>query len=138
MALSTADGQSHPNTARGIDTIGEVLKTRLLLVHAGLGIQSGIAVKAGGGKLRGGGVWEEITCDLLNGELVEGEITIDGVDHPVTILPSIWPHGITQESIAVGITCHVQPVTRPAFSKVGRGQKTVNKAEIGQIRVGQT
>ena len=107
VALSAADGEAHPHAAGGVHAVGEVLKTRLLLVHTRLGVQRSIAMETAGGELCERRLRQQIPSDLLDGELVKRQVAVDGVDDPVSIAPSIRAQAISEKAVAVGVAGHV-------------------------------
>ena len=50
-------------------------------VHAALGVRERLAVEAGGNFLRVRGVWQKVTRELLDAELIEWQVAVDCVDH---------------------------------------------------------
>src|SRR5687768_11906647 len=118
MTLSAADGQAHPDAARCVDAIGQVLKTSLLLVHTRFGVAGGVAMKAGGNELSGVRIRQQITRELLNRELIVWQIAIDGVDDPIPKAPRILANLVPEEAITVGVAGGIKPVASPALAKV--------------------
>ena len=77
-----------------------------------------IAMEAGGQFLFWRRVFEEVTCKLLNRELVERKVAVEGSDHPVTPRP-IRTCRILLVSVGVRVTSGIQPPHRHAFTVMG-------------------
>jgi len=66
-----------------------------------------------------GVLWlHDITGDLQSGELVIGQVLIEGVDQPVAIGPGVIPRFVVFEAVAFTETHHIQPVSCPALAVV--------------------
>ncbi len=87
-------------------------------------------MKAGGGELLMRGIRQQVARDLLDGELIEGHVAIHGVDDPIAIAPGVRTQAVAEETVAVGIACHVQPVPSPAFPEIGRGEKSIHNGGV--------
>ena len=71
------------------------------------------------------GLRQHVAGDLLDGELAERHVFIQGVDDPVAVLPHRPPQ-IFFVTVGVGIAGQVKPRRRPALAKVRRGQQAVH------------
>src|SRR5689334_13630515 len=87
MALGTTQRQTQEDNARGGHAIDHPFDAELLGIVSPLRIEQRIAMKAGGYLLLDCGARQEVAGKLLDHELVEGEIAIEGADHPVPVLP---------------------------------------------------
>ena len=77
-----------------------------------------------------GGNGHQIAGKLLDHELVVREIAVVGVDHPIA--PGVLIAGkILFVAIAVGITGGVEPVPRPLFAEVRRGEQSIDLLFVG-------
>src|ERR1051325_4157886 len=76
-------------------------------------------------------VRKQIARELLDGELIERLIAVEGFDDPITVVISARPDTIDLVTGAVGITSKVQPVPAPPFAKVWRGEQPINELLVG-------
>src|SRR5262249_9775457 len=98
VALGAADCQAKKDAAGGVHAIDDRFDAELLEVYSPFLVDERIAVEAGGDLLRQRRAGEQIAGNLLDGELVEGEIAIQGIDDPVAVLPD-RPRGIDIEPV---------------------------------------
>ena len=83
VALGAAHGQPHKGGPHGVDPIHHVLVEVLVRIGAALVIGHVVAHEASGHPLTDGRIGQEIARQLLDGELIEGLVGIEGIDHPV-------------------------------------------------------
>ena len=71
-----------------------------------------------------------VGCNLLNDELVVGQVVIEGSNDVITVCKSIWVTSIFDKDIAfgIGIAGQVEPVTAETFAEMGAGQETVDES----------
>ena len=67
-----------------------------------------------------GGIRKQISGELLTGELVKGQVVVEGIND-VVALGGDTVILVTMITAGVGIAHEVEPVHRHAFTKVGRG-----------------
>ena len=60
--------------------------------------------------------------DLLLHELVEQQVAVECLDHPVAIPPRIRPHGIKLKPVGLGEPGQIEPVLSPPFPVTGRSE----------------
>ena len=130
VALGTIESGAKENRGSGVDPVKNLVHAVFLRMHAGLDVTGGGAVEAGGNALGRGGVGQQITGDLLDDKLVKGHISIEGVNHPVTVGPAIAKL-VGLETIAIGVARQIQPRTCPALSITRRGQQLVDHIPVG-------
>src|SRR5262245_15777225 len=116
MTLSASDSESEPYGADGVDLIYDFFITKLLDVDAAFAVGQRVAVEAGSDLLIHSRVREQIAGDLFNGELIEGQIAVERLDHPVAVTPRVRPHPVLFEAVAVGVTRQIEPVPRPLLA----------------------
>ena len=85
VALGAADGQAEPDGAGGVDPVDDGGDAVFLRIDAPLAVGQGVAVEAGGGLLGERGLGQQVAGELLDGELVERHVAVEGVDDPVAI-----------------------------------------------------
>ena len=122
VALSAAYRQSQPDAAGGVQSIDNGLDPKLLLVRPALGTRQGVAMKTCRDLLLDAGILQQITRQLFTGKPIKRKVTIEGIDHPVTISPGKRTNPIFLVAIAVGVARQVQPVPPPALAEMGRSQ----------------
>ncbi len=118
MASGAVEGQAEPDGCGRFDAIGNIFGCIFFWNDAAFGIPAMVAVEPGGDALLGGGIGEQIACDLFDGHAVEGRVLIELLDDPVP--PS--PHGafaIALVSVGVGVACGVEPTCCEVFTEVG-------------------
>ena len=73
---------------------------------------------------------EDVAGDLEAGELVVGEVTVEGVDDPVAIAPGIRPELVELEPVALAVAGEVEPEPRPADAVAGRCEEPVDQVLV--------
>ena len=58
---------------------------------------------------------DEIAGQLQDRELVEGEITVEGVDHPLPVSPHL-AEVVEVDAVGIGVAGVVEPVPRPVLT----------------------
>ena len=84
-------------------------------------------VEGGGGERLGIAGPKFVAGDLLADEAVVGLVFIEGLDDVIAIAPRVWAKGVVLEAIALGVAREVEPVARPAFAVVRRGEQPVDE-----------
>ena len=87
VALRAAHGKAHPHGSQRSGAIQHLLIAELFGIGAALAIGERVAIEAGGHQRVEIAIRQQVAGELLDGELVEGEIAIERVDHPVAIAP---------------------------------------------------
>jgi hypothetical protein len=130
MALSTADRHAQPDRARRIDAIDDGIKTEFQRIDPAFLVDHRIAMEAGGDPLPDRRFRQHVAGQLLDGELIERHIRIDGLNDPI----AIGPHragSVFLVAVGVGISCQVQPAACPAFAVQRRSQQSIHQFFIG-------
>ena len=73
---------------------------------------------------------QQVARQLLNGELIEGQVSIQGVNDPLTISPGNGAEEVLQIPVAIRVVCQVEPPARPVFAKMARLQQAVHDTFI--------
>ena len=132
VALGAADGEAEPDGAGGGDAIEDAVDAELFFVDAAFLVDLGVAMEAGGDFLAFGGVGQEVAGELLDGELVEGHVGVEGVDDPVAEFPDL-AGGVDGIAVAVGVAGLVEPPAAPAFAVVGALEEAVDEFGVGLV-----
>jgi hypothetical protein len=75
-------------------------------------------------------VRQQIAGELFEGELVERQVAIEGLDDVVTIGPD-RARGVLFVTVAVGITRRVEPVPAPALPVMRRRKQAFDEFVLG-------
>ena len=132
VALRTGERGSQPDRTRGVYPVDENIKVSLVFVDAGFLVEHRVAVEPGRHLLRGSGVGEQVAGDLLDSELIERHVLVQGANYPVAITPD-RPGAVFPEAVGVGVARQIEPGPRPALAEVRRGEQAIHQA---LVRVG--
>ena len=69
-------------------------------------------------------------ANLLDDELVVGQVAVERVDDPVAVEPDL-ARLVLLVAVAVGVAGRVEPVPRPALAVVRRGEQPVDQLLVG-------
>ena len=111
--MRATSGQTQPNAAHRGDSIDHCIKTILKWIDPTFFIEHRVAMESGGGSLTGRRVGKHVAGDLLNRELIERHVTIEGLNHPITIRPDVTIL-VGLVAVAIGIAGCIKPGARPA------------------------
>lgn len=128
MTFGATGGQPEPDGGRGADPVDRGFATVFFLVHSTFLIGEGVSMEAGGDFLGEIRIGQEVAGELLDRELVEGKVPIDGVDDPVAVKVGIRAGGIFFVAIAIGVAGQVEPMAAPAFAKVWGSQELIDES----------
>ena len=87
-------------------------------------------MEAGGNQLVHRRVRQQVTRDLLERELVEGQVAVERVDHPVAVGPHLAVV-VDVDAMGVGIARGVQPVASAVLAVALGGEQDVKVALVG-------
>ena len=127
VAPGTAHREPEPGLPRGLHPIDHRLHPPLLGDDPALAVDAVIAVEPGRHALLGRRPRQHVAGELLDGEPVEGEVAVVGVDHPVAPRP-VGAAGVGLVAVAVGIARGIEPLQRHPFAEVRAGQQRVDVA----------
>ena len=125
VTAGAAHGQAQPDRGGGLDPIHDIFHPVFLGNDSAFPISPVVAIEGAGDPLIQRGVRQHVACDLLDGEVVEGEIPVEGVDHPVAPAPHA-ALGIGLVAVGVGIAGGVQPTNGHALPVAGRVEQPVD------------
>ena len=89
VAARAAHRQAQPDGRRGFDAIDDVLDGVLFGDDAAFGVGAMIAIEAGGDVLLERGIGQQIAGQLLDRELIERQVAVVGLDHPIAPPPHV-------------------------------------------------
>ena len=130
MALGAAHGKSQKHRARRRHPVTHRFHTELFRVGPALFVDERIAVEPGGDLLFEARIFEQVTRELFEDELIVRQVAIDGVDHPVAVLPDVAGR-VDREPVRIGVPGRIEPMPSPALAIVGRGEQLVDEPVIG-------
>jgi hypothetical protein len=87
VALRALNGHAENALADGVHAVEHRLHAELFGLDAAFFVDHRIAQKAGGDFLILRGIRQQIAGNLVDDELVVGQVAVEGVDHPVAIEP---------------------------------------------------
>ena len=125
MTTRTQKTHAHPNLSSGCDAINDIFSPVFLIDHTTLNGNRVVAVKSGGNFLVQISIRQEITCKLFDGKLIKRQVTVVGIDHPVTPGPHAAVR-VVLVTIGIGIAGGIKPVTRHVFAITRRSQQAIN------------
>ena len=126
VALGAGHRQPQPRRARRVDTVEEVVEPLLFGDRAPLAVQEVIAVEAAGDLLLVGRVRQQVAGQLLDRELVERHVGVEGFHHPVAPdpLPGV---AILLKAVGVGVARGIEPGERHPLAVVRARQQPVDQ-----------
>ena len=130
VALRALDGHTQHGFADRIHAVEHGFHAELLGVHAAFLVGHGVAEKAGGDNLILAGAGQQVPGDLIDDELVVGQVAIERPNHPVTIEPDL-SRLIFLEAVGIGVARGIEPNPSPALAVMGRREQPVNLLLVG-------
>ena len=134
VAFAAGHGRSEPGGGGGAHAFRLVFGDVFGVLDAAFLGDLVEAVVGGGDLLWQGGIGQQVAGDLLDGELIEGLVGVEGVDDIVAIgrggafLVAVVADG-------VGIAHRIEPGHRHAFAEMGGGEQFVDDLTDSGLRV---
>ena len=122
VALGALGGDAEDAFADGVDAVEDTFDSELLGLGSAFFIGHGVAKVSGGDDVVLSCVWEEVTGDLADDEVVVSHVGVDGIDDPVAVEMHL-AREVFFVSGGVGVAGDVEPFAAPFFSVVGRGEE---------------
>ena len=129
VALCAGDGGAHPDGHGGVDAVDDGGVAEFFVAGAALVLGHGVAMEGGGDELVLGGLGEEVAGELVDGELVEGLIAVEGGDDPVAPGPD-FAGLVGGVAGGVGVAGEVHPLGGPVFAVGGLGEVVVDDGGV--------
>ena len=107
--------QPHPGLRGGGGPLDRVAEHELGIDGAAFARSDIVAIEACGHQLVLGWIGEKISRQLLHGELIEGQIAVEGPDHPIAIGPDLT-FIIQVEPVGIGVARDVEPMAPHLFA----------------------
>ena len=126
VAAAAIVGETHPDGSDGLGHVHDVVDAVFLGDASAFPIDGVVAEEAGGEFLLEGGIGNEVAGDLPDGEVIVGEVFVEGLDDPV----APGPHGplvVALEAIGVGVASSFEPGPCHSFAEGGVGEEAVDE-----------
>ena len=133
VAFSAIQCEAKPRGAHRRDAILHRLHAILFFIATALVVQLGVAVEAGGDLLGQRWLRQEIAGELIDGELVEGLVPVEGIDDPFTVRPD-GTRQIHLIAVGVGVARQIQPAPCHVLAVVRRREQSVHQLFVGLRR----
>ena len=130
VALGAGDGEAEPVGGGGVDAVEEGDVALFFGDGAALAVEEVVAVERGGDALVDGGIGQEVAGELLDAELVEGLVGVEGADDPVAPDP-LEGVAVLLEAVGIGVARGIEPGQRHAFAVVRGGEQAIDEAFVG-------
>ena len=133
VALGAARGQPHPHRGRRVRAVEDVLDPVLLRDRAALEVDHVVPVETGRQQLLRRRIRQQVAGKLVDGELVERLVRVEGVDHPVAPAPH---EALVVDVVAVrvGVAGRVQPGARHVLPVALGREQPVHETLVGVRR----
>ena len=82
------------------------------------------------------GVWQQVASELLDGELIKGQIGIEGAHQPVAIRPD-RARLVGFIALRIRVTGQVEPDRSPALAEARRFEQAVHNVLMGCTAAGE-
>ncbi len=129
VALGALDRQAEDALADRVHAVEHGLHPELLGIDAPFFVEHRVAQKTRGDDLVLRRMRQLVAGDLLDDELIVGQVAIQGADDPVAIEPDL-PRLVLFVAVGVGIARGVEPDPPPALAVVRRRQQPVDLPRI--------
>ena len=117
VTLSTPERQAQPDRASRRNSIDHRVKAVLVRVDATLFVEHRVPMKTRGDPLRGRRAGKHVSGQLLDRELIERHVRVEGVDDPVAVRPD-RSGPVLFVAIRVRIPRQVEPQSPPPLAIV--------------------
>ena len=134
VTLATAHGHAHPGRGDVAHAIAQIFLNVFLCLRPAFPGGQEQAVVAGGDLLLAGGAGHEIAGDLIDGELIERLVAVEGVDAPVAPGPDL-ARVIAVEADGVAVAHQVHPHDRHALAVARRGEQPIDHLVVRVARL---
>src|SRR5690606_41548495 len=119
VTLHTYQGYSMPRLGGSSNPVQVGCNSELLVVGAPFIVGHRVAVKGSSDVFGFRRMRENISRQLFYGEPIEGHIVIEGLYHPIPVLPDL-PVQVLFVSFGVSVSRYIQPHRSPLFTETLR------------------
>jgi hypothetical protein len=125
VTAAAAERQAQPDGGGRLDAVGDIFDGVFFGDDPALGVAAVVAIEAGRDLLVERRTGQQVPGDLLDRELVERHVSVEGLDHPVA--PP--PHdslAVALVAAGVGVAGGVEPRHGHPFAIAGRSQQPID------------
>ena len=126
VALAAAHRRAHPRAHGRVDAVDDRHRAKLLVDRATFAVAERVAVEGRRDPVVERRIRQQVTGQLLERELVERHVGVEGLHHPVAPAPNC-PRRIIGVAGAVGIAGQVEPLPGHVLAIAVVGQQTVDE-----------
>ena len=119
VAAGASHRQPQPDGRSRLYAIDHIFDGVLFGNDSAFPIAAMVAIETAGDLLLESSVWQHVSGDLLNRELIEGHVLVEGINDPIAPPPHA-SLGIRLIAVGIGISRRIQPAARHLLG-VARG-----------------
>ena len=134
VADGAAGGHAEEELAEGFGAVAGVEDFVFLVDDAAFVGGDVAAAEAGGDLLLQRGVGEQVAGELLDDELVERHVVVEGADDPVAVGPD-FAVVVEMDAVGVGVAGGVEPVAAAMLAPVLGIQQAIDERLVGVGRL---
>ncbi len=134
VTLRALERKTERAFADDIETVEHRFHAELLRDNRAFLVDHAVAEEAGGDELGLRAVGQEVAGDLLDQELVVGQVAVQGLNHPITPGP-LLAREVLFVTVAVSVAGRVQPVPRPFLTVVLALEQAVGECSDGARQI---
>ena len=124
-----AQRQSHENRGHRLGAVNGVAHQNFVVDGTAFAGRHVATVESGGDALFDGRFGEQVAGKLLDRELIESLVLVEGVDDPLAILPQ-RAFVVEMQAVRVAIPHQVEPITRHVFAESFRLEQPIDHAFV--------
>ena len=109
VTLRASGGEPHPHRHRRVGTIHRISKNKLLIDRAPLTRGDVAAIESRSDLLIHGRVWQQVTRQLPDCEVVIRQVVIERLHHPIAIRPHA-AFVVEMQPVRIRVARRIQPV----------------------------
>ena len=130
VADGTSGRQTHPSLRRGGSALDGITEDEFSINGAPLTGGDVVAVETGGNQLVLGRAGQEISSQLVDGELIERQVAVEGSDNPVAVGPDLALI-VEVQTVCVCVSGHIEPVAAHLFTVLRAVHEAVHATLVG-------
>src|SRR5438093_12563512 len=115
MATGATQGQAQKHSSCCVDAVNHGFDPILLEIDASFQVDKGVAMETGRHDLLARRIREQVASNLLDHKLVKRQVTVEGVNDPVSIHPN-FAGIIDVVAVGISVASQVKPVTTPTLT----------------------
>lgn len=119
VALRAARSQPQPYGGDGVGPVDDLFEASLIQIDAGFDIGQVVAQESSGDTPLDAPARQQIACKLLDCELVERNVLVKSLNHPIAITPGPGAKKVSTVAVTFGVARQIEPETSPLFPIMG-------------------